>query len=166
MIISPIGIGSEQFCGNWGEDYTQNKVDQILGAAEGLGINFIDTAGSYGNHLSESFIGRSIKRRREHWVVSSKFGYYYQKNIKIRDFSVASVRKQLESSLRALCTDYIDIFFFHSGSNHEFINDELWYYLNNQVRAGTIKALGLSISHKYIQRADYTQLDYFETIQY
>ena len=42
--ISVVGVGTWQFGGEWGKDFTQTEVDAILGAAHDCGINFIDTA--------------------------------------------------------------------------------------------------------------------------
>jgi aryl-alcohol dehydrogenase-like predicted oxidoreductase len=56
------------------------------------------------------------------------------------------VRQQLEDSLRALQTDVIDIYQFHSGKDAAFDNDELWTMLDKQVQAGKVRFLGISIS--------------------
>jgi aryl-alcohol dehydrogenase-like predicted oxidoreductase len=52
---------------------------------------------------------------------------------------------QLEESLRALQTDYVDLYQFHSGPDEAFDNDALWTMLDKQVQAGTIRNLGISI---------------------
>ena len=52
----------------------------------------------------------------------------------------------MEESLRSLQTDYIDLYQFHSGSNEEFDNPDLWEMLSRQVQAGKIRAVGLSIT--------------------
>ena len=46
--VSVVGVGTWQFGGEWGKDFTQPEVDAILGAARDCGINFIDTAECYG----------------------------------------------------------------------------------------------------------------------
>lgn len=57
MNVSVIGLGTWQFGGEWGKDFTQAEVDAMLDKAGELGINLIDTAECYGDHLSEKFIG-------------------------------------------------------------------------------------------------------------
>lgn len=148
MKVSVIGVGTWQFGGEWGMDFTQPEVDQILGKAKELGINLIDTAECYGDHLSEQLIGSYLKRdRREDWIVATKFGHHFHdKFSRTPHYDAADVSKQLELSLKALQTDYIDLYQFHSGSDEAFDNDELWTYLDKQVKAGTIRHLGLSIS--------------------
>jgi aryl-alcohol dehydrogenase-like predicted oxidoreductase len=56
------------------------------------------------------------------------------------------VCQQLEESLRALRTDYVDLYQFHSGGSEVFDNDDLWTMLDDQVQAGKVRALGISIS--------------------
>jgi len=144
--VSVVGVGTWQFGGEWGVDYTQNEADAILKAAQELGINFIDTAECYGDHLSERLISNTIRHNRDQWIVASKFGHHYNDRFD-RDelWSAADVQAQLEDSLRALGTDYIDIYQFHSGTDEAFDNDDLWAMLARQVQAGKVRHLGISI---------------------
>ncbi|GIP34405.1 aldo/keto reductase [Paenibacillus sp. J2TS4] len=146
--VSVIGIGTWQFGGEWGKDFAQDEVDRILGRAKELGINLIDTAECYGDHLSERFIGEFLhKDRREDWVVATKFGHEFHGHLHRTDrYSAEDAIKQLEQSLKALKTDYIDLYQFHSGPNEAFDNDELWTVLDKQVQAGKIRHLGTSIA--------------------
>lgn len=56
--------------------------------------------------------------------------------------------QQLEASLKALRTDTIDLYQFHSGTDQVFAQDDLWTMLNRQVQAGKIRYLGLSLSSR------------------
>lgn len=145
--VSIIGIGTWQFGGEWGLQFNQDEADAILDKAKDLGINLIDTAECYGDHLSESFIGSYIQRRnREHWVIATKFGHqFHERFTRTDEWSPKDVIKQLDASLRALRTDYIDLYQFHSGPDAAFDNDELWTLLDKQVQAGKIRHLGTSI---------------------
>jgi len=144
--VSVVGVGTWQFGGDWGKDFNQKEVDAILSTAKDLGINLIDTAECYGpHHMSETFIGDFLSRdRREDWVVASKFGHHWHDQWG-HAWSVDDVRIQLEESLKALQTDYIDLYQFHSGPDEVFNNDELWTMLDKQVQAGKIRNLGISI---------------------
>ncbi len=145
--VSVIGLGTWQFGGEWGKDFTQNEVNTILGTAKDSGINLIDTAECYGDHLSESLIGNAIKADRDRWIVATKFGHHYHGFMdRTRHFDPLDVVKQLDESLRSLKTDYIDIYQMHSGLDDEFQNEELWEILQNQKDKGKIRYLGLSIS--------------------
>ena len=124
--VSVIGIGADQFSGEWEKQFNQNEVNKILNKARQLGINFLDTAECYGDHLSESFIGNAIKGNREEWIIATKFGHKYkEKNKREVDFTPEGVLKQLDKSLECLKTDYIDVYQFHSGNNSEFDQKEL-----------------------------------------
>jgi aryl-alcohol dehydrogenase-like predicted oxidoreductase len=124
-------------------------VDGLLGRAKELGINLIDTAECYGDHLSESLIGKTIEKEREDWIVATKFGHKFLSNFeRSQEWSPQEVLEQLEASLRALRTDYVDVYQFHSGDDEAFDQDELWQMLNDQVKAGKIRHLGISISSR------------------
>jgi len=147
MKVSVIGVGTWQFGGEWGATYSQAEADAVLRRCKEVGINLIDTAECYGDHLSERLIGGFLKGdRREDWVLATKFGHHFN-DLFERDqrWTADDVREQLEASLRALQTDYIDLYQFHSGSDEAFDNDELWTFLDKAVQAGKIRHLGISI---------------------
>jgi aryl-alcohol dehydrogenase-like predicted oxidoreductase len=145
-----IGIGTWQFGGEWGKEFTQDEVNAILRRGKELGINLVDTAECYGDHLSESLIGDYLARRdRGRWIVATKFGHRFKSFLsRDDDFSAEGVVQQLEASLRALRIDAIDLYQFHSGSDTAFRNDDLWAALQREQRAGKIRHLGVSILGK------------------
>ncbi len=147
--VSVIGIGTWQFGGEWGKIFEQAEVDAMLEKAAELGVNLIDTAECYGDHLSEKLIGQAIKGQREKWIIATKFGHRFKPNFE-RDnlFEPAQVQEQLEESLRSLKTDYIDLYQFHSGNDEMFDVPGLWEILQKQVKAGKVRHLGISISRK------------------
>jgi aryl-alcohol dehydrogenase-like predicted oxidoreductase len=143
---SVVGIGTWQFGGEWGQAFSQSEVDQLLGKSKELGINLIDTAECYGDHLSESLVGGAIEGEREDWLVATKFGHKFHGSFERSDhWSPREVVDQLDASLKALRTDYVDLYQFHSGSDEVFDQAELWSVLNEQVKAGKIRHLGISI---------------------
>lgn len=145
--VSVIGIGTWQFGGEWGKAFTQNEADAILDQAQASGINLIDTAECYGDHTSEALIGSYVsRRRREDWVIATKFGHHFHGHQeRTQHWSPQEVLQQLDASLKALQTDYIDVYQFHSGTDEAFDQDELWTLLDKQVQAGKIRHLGTSI---------------------
>ncbi len=159
LSVSVIGLGTHQFSGEWAKEFPQDEVGKMLGRAHELGINFIDTAECYGDHAVEAMIGHSIKHQRADWIVATKFGHDYLNSPKKTDaWSADQVRQQLENSLRALQTNYIDLYQFHSGGNDAFLNDDLWTMLQQQVQAGKIRWLGLSLAADLMLRNDLQQL--------
>jgi aryl-alcohol dehydrogenase-like predicted oxidoreductase len=148
--VSVIGLGTWQYGGEWGRTFSQAEADAILDKAAELGINLIDTAECYGDHLSERLIGDYLSRHdRALWFVATKFGHHFHRFMdRTEDFSPAGVRQQLEASLRALRVERIDLYQFHSGSDAQLLNDDLWTMLAEQKRAGKIRHLGISILGK------------------
>ncbi len=146
MKVSVVGIGAWQFGGEWGQEFTQAEADAILNRARELGINLIDTAECYGDHLSERLVGEAVKGQRDQWVIATKFGHHFHDRFeRTEHWSADEVQQQLEDSLRALQTDYVDLYQFHSGTDEVFNNDALWAMLKRQIEAGKIRHLGISI---------------------
>jgi aryl-alcohol dehydrogenase-like predicted oxidoreductase len=148
--VSAIGLGTWQLGGEWGRQYSQAEADGILDAAAECGINLIDTAECYGDHAAEGLIGDYLVRRdRSRWIVATKFGHGYRGFMdRTWQMTPPEVERQLDGSLRALKTDYIDLYQFHSGSDAHFQQVELWSMLQRQKQAGKIRRLGISISSK------------------
>lgn len=147
--VSVIGLGTWQFGGEWGVDFTVEAVERILGRAGELGINLLDTAECYGDHLSESLIGQALQRlgRRDDWMIATKFGHRFTGFLKRSDErDVSHVREQLEGSLKALRTDHVDLYQYHSVRDSEFFNEAVWEFLQEARRAGKVRHLGNSIS--------------------
>jgi aryl-alcohol dehydrogenase-like predicted oxidoreductase len=147
LSVSVVGLGTWQYGGEWGREFSQNEVDEIVDAARQAEITLLDTAECYGDHLSERLVGKAIRADRDNWVVATKFGHGYKGRFE-RDerWQPAEVERQLEDSLRALATDRIDLYQFHSGANSVFDSEELWTMLRRQVEAGKVRALGISVS--------------------
>jgi len=146
--VSAIGIGTWQFGGGWGKVFKQDEATAILNRAHELGINFIDTAECYGHHVSENFIGNAIAGHRQDWILATKFGHNHANGLDgDANYKPAQVLIQLEESLKALKTDYIDLYQLHSGTKEQFDNQELWTMLDKQVQAGKVRFLGNSIGN-------------------
>lgn len=145
--VSVVGIGTWQLGGEWGRTYSPADATAILDEAQHQGINLIDTAECYGDHTSESLIGQAIEGQRDDWVVATKFGHHFKGHLdRSRHWTPAEVRQQLEGSLRALRTDYIDIYQYHSPENAEFENDALWATVKEFQAEGKVRHIGLSVS--------------------
>ncbi len=145
--VSVIGLGTWQFGGEWGKSFTAAEVAAIVHRAGDLGINLIDTAECYGDHLSESLIGPAIAGRREKWFIATKFGHKFHGMMnRSEPRSGPEVMQQLEDSLRALGTDYVDIYQYHSVRNSEFDDVPLRQTLQKAKQQGKIRHIGSSIS--------------------
>jgi aryl-alcohol dehydrogenase-like predicted oxidoreductase len=115
-----------------------------------LGANLFDTADVYGHGHSERLLGRLARQAgRELLVLSSKTGYFAGTGA--HPYLPSAMRRQLETTLENLQTDYLDIYFLH---NAEFGPDD--QYLDGaiaQMRAfqdqGLIRAIGMRGPHRF-----------------
>lgn len=146
LSVSVVGLGTWQLGGEWGKEFGQAEVDAMIDRCRSSGVNLIDTAECYGDHVSESLVGRAIAADRDAWVVATKFGHrYVGRHRRTAQWTPQEVRDQLERSLRALGTDHVDLYQFHSGDDEAFDRDELWEMLRRQVEKGTVRHLGVSL---------------------
>lgn len=143
--VSVVGIGTWQLAGVWNKTFSQTEVSDMFACASELGINFVDTAECYGDHLAESFVGECTAAERDQWIIATKFGHNVANGLGDANFDPEQVQHQLEASLRALRTDYIDVYQMHSAVNDKFNNDALWTMLDKQVQAGKVRFLGNSL---------------------
>ncbi|HEX3358248.1 MAG TPA: aldo/keto reductase, partial [Tepidisphaeraceae bacterium] len=144
--VSVIGIGTWQFGGEWGKDFTQDEVNRMFDAGREQGINLIDTAECYGPHSSEAFIGNAIAGDRAKWVVATKFGHVFHGHMNRTDErTAADAVKQFEESLKALKTDYIDLLQYHSIRDEEFDNQELQQAIIKLKQQGKVRHIGNSL---------------------
>ena len=144
--VSVIGMGTWQLGGEWGKNFEQREVAAMFDAAREVGINFIDTAECYGDHLSERLIGNAIARDRDKWVVATKFGHQFLGHMKRIDArSPKDAVQQIDGSLKALRTDHVDLMQYHSLADAEIENAELQQTLIRLKHQGTIRHIGNSI---------------------
>jgi myo-inositol catabolism protein IolS len=144
--VSVVGIGTWQYGGEWGHEFSQAQVDSIFDKSRELGINLIDTAECYGDHTSETFIGNAIQRDRKNWIVATKFGHKFHAPFNRTDERTAKdVSQQVADSLRALKTDYIDLLQYHSVRDNEFFDPAVRDVLAKLVKEGKVRFLGNSL---------------------
>ena len=107
--VSPLCIGTMIFRDSAGE----REAEQIVDLARARGINFIDTADSYGQGDSERIVGRIIARDRENWILATKVGSVGGKEPFERGLSRRWMLRAIDRSLKRLGTDYVDIWYMH-----------------------------------------------------
>ena len=112
--VSPIAFGTWQLGGDWGATDEEAAVGAIRRAAD-RGINFFDTAQAYGFGASETVLAKALKGRpRGQFVIATKGGLRPVAGGGIeRDSSPDWIRRGVDSSLKALGTDYIDVYQVH-----------------------------------------------------
>lgn len=165
--VSVVGVGTWQFGGEWGMTFRQSDVDAIFDAAREVGINLIDTAECYGDHLSESLTGQAIARDRAQWILATKFGHKFHAPFeRTEPRTAADVQQQLEASLKALRTDYIDLYQYHSWGDDRFFDDDVLAVLHKARDAGKIRHIGNSVaSNRNVRQVEASQRMDIEFIQ-
>lgn len=137
----------------WGITDEKFGID-LLRKAFDLGINFFDTADTYGNGYGEEILAKALRDRRDQIVISTKFGYdIYSDEADQRrgqrelpqNVSPDFVRFALEQSLRRLRTDVIDLYQVHNAKLEHIRNGELFELLEDLKREGKIRSYGLAM---------------------
>jgi aryl-alcohol dehydrogenase-like predicted oxidoreductase len=151
----------------WGPTEDQESLDVIDRALE-LGINFFDTADVYGGGHSETLLGRSMKDRRDQFIVATKIGW--QNFDDSRGCSAYDTPEKLiagvESNLKRLDTGYIDIIQYHVDFMEASMEAVVEGFQKLQ-SDGKVRAYGVSTSDfEYLQafnkdnKASTLQIDY------
>lgn len=107
------------------------------------GLNFIDTARLYGNGHNEELVGRAIRGRRERVVLATKGGITGAPPRVNLDGSPAGLRANLEDSLRALGTDYVDVYYLHTPDPRVPVEESIGA-MAQFVQEGKVRYLGVS----------------------
>lgn len=149
--VSLVGLGTVKFGRQHGVKYpnafelpTDEQILQLLGCAEELGINLLDTAPAYG--VSEERLGAILHGQRHRWVIATKAGEEFDGAHSSYDFSSQAITASVERSLQRLRTDYVDIVLIHSNGDDVRIieEDHVFSTLAALKKAGKIRAYGMS----------------------
>ena len=111
--VADVGLGLWAVSGSeWGTTADRETFAAIDKALE-MGVNFFDTADVYGNGHSEELLGQAMKGRREKFIVSTKIGWIGYDGQKSQYTTVDKFIAGVESNLKRLQTDYVDVIFSH-----------------------------------------------------
>ncbi|MEM3949803.1 aldo/keto reductase [Saccharolobus sp.] len=147
IATSEIGIGVWSLVTDWwGAD--TNKAEDILRKAYELGINFYDTADTYGEGKGEESIAKVLETKRDDIVILTKIGYdfYHKEGGKIRQrFDIPYLEFALKRSLERLRTDYIDILMIHNPKINVIKNPEIISFLRSLKKDGIIRMYGVAL---------------------
>ncbi|HEX2224920.1 MAG TPA: aldo/keto reductase [Thermoanaerobaculia bacterium] len=142
--VSPLCLGAMMF-GAWGNPDHEECI-RILHRALDAGVNFIDTANTYSAGESEVIVGKAIQDRRDKVVLATKVWAPMGEGPNERGLSRKAIQEQVEKSLRRLGTDVIDLYQIHRPDPTTPIEETL-STLNDLVRQGKVRYLGLSTNH-------------------
>ena len=160
-VLGSTGVKVSQIClgtATFGVAPTARDTDQLVGAAIDLGINFVDTADVDGNmpvfdrpgapaaaerEPAEQILGRALRGRRDEMVIATKSNGVVGHNINDRGLSRRHIIRQVETSLRRLETDYIDLYYAHDPDPDTPLEQTLAAY-DDLIRQGKIRYVALS----------------------
>jgi len=114
--VARLGFGSMRLTGDgiWGEPADRGEAVRVLRRAVELGINFIDTADSYGPGVSEEIIAEALHPYPKELVIATKGGFVRPgPNQWVENGTPEHLRSACESSLRRLRLDRIDLYQLH-----------------------------------------------------
>src|SRR5580704_4045481 len=154
--VTRLGFGAMRITGNgvWGEPADRAEAIRVLRRAAELGINFIDTADSYGPGVSEEIIAEALHPYPTGLVIATKGGFDRPGPGQwVENGRPEHLRSACEDSLRRLRLDRIDLYQLHRIDPKVPAEDQLGALKNLQAE-GKIKHIGLSeVSVKQIQHA-------------
>ena len=137
--VSEVGIGTNNFGGRL--DAAQSAA--VVHSALDQEINLFDTANIYSHGVSEEFLGKALKGRRDEAVIATKFGMAWADGPHGKGGSRKHIMDQLEGSLKRLGTDYIDLYQIHRQDPDTPI-DETLGALTDAIRDGKVRYIGCS----------------------
>ena len=146
-------IGGGDWAFGWGPQDDEESATAICRAIE-MGINWIDTAPAYGLGHGEEVVGMALKRMSGKPIIATKCGIVWDENRKTsRKLNGATIRQEVEDSLKRLGVDVIDLYQIHWPDPDEGI-EGAWEQIANAVKEGKIRYAGVSnFSIEQVKRA-------------
>ncbi|MBM0231460.1 aldo/keto reductase [Micromonospora sp. STR1_7] len=144
--VSTLALGAMNF-GSLGRT-TQDEATAIVGAALDAGINLIDTADMYSQGESEEMVGKAIAGRRDDIVLATKAGMPMGDERNHQGSSRRWLVTELDSSLRRLGVDHVDLYQIHRWDPRTS-DEETLSALTDLQRAGKIRYFGSSTFPAY-----------------
>ncbi len=166
--VSEVGFGVWTVGTTWWGIKDEIFGIQLLQKAFDLGINFFDTADTYGNGYGETILAKALKSKRDKLVIATKFGYdIYSPPPEKRGhqelpqkWDAEHIRFACEQSLKRLETDVIDLYQLHNPRIDTLKKDEIFNTLESLKKEGKIRsygvALGPAIAERQIEESLYS----------
>lgn len=153
LSVSTVGFGLWTVSTTWWGITDDEHGLRLLREAYDLGINFYDTADTYGDGKGETMLAAALGLVRDKIVIATKFGYDFYNQSEERaghrelpqDYSPKFVRFAVEQSLKRLNTDHIDVYQMHNPRMSAVQSDELFALLEDLKREGKIRHYGAAL---------------------
>lgn len=151
--VSEVGLGLWTLATGWWGEHTDESAISMLHAARELGINFFDTADTYGDGRGETLLRDAFGPNPEGLVYATKFGYdWYNQSHNRRgqqeiphNFDPQFIRFACEQSLQRLGIDAIPLWQIHNLHMAHLQNDELWETLDALKSEGKVLNYGVAV---------------------
>ncbi len=137
--VSVLCLGTMMF----GDQTERAAAADIVAHAHDNGVNFIDTADVYTRGASEEMVGALLKDQRHDWVLATKLGNPMSQRANEAHYSRSWMMREIESSLRRLQTDHIDIYYLHRDVDGMDLEEAI-RALGDMLRSGKIRYWGVS----------------------
>jgi aryl-alcohol dehydrogenase-like predicted oxidoreductase len=155
IAVSEVGFGVWTVSTGWWGEVVDDRSVRLLRQAHERGINYFDTADTYGSGKGETLLADAFGHMRDEIVISTKIGYDFYNHTARRgqqerpqDWSEDFLRFALEQSLKRLDTDYIDFLQLHNTKMDAAENDELFALMESFVDEGKIRSYGAALGPK------------------
>src|SRR5437588_770210 len=156
LTVNRLGFGAMRLTGDgvWGPPKDRASAIAVLRRAVELGVNFIDTADSYGPHVNEELIAEALYPYPSDLVIATKGGWERPgPNQWTHNATPDHLRKAVEGSLKRLRLERIDIYQLHAPDNVVSFDISV-ETLAELKREGKIRMVGLSnVTQEHIERA-------------
>ncbi len=153
--VSEVGFGVWTVSTGWWGEVIDDRSISLLREAQERGVNYFDTADTYGSGKGETILADAFGHMRDEVVISTKIGYDFYNNTERRgqqarpqDWSEDFLRFALEQSLKRLDTDYIDFLQLHNTKMDAVESDELFALMESFKDEGKIRAYGAALGPK------------------
>ncbi len=157
MEVSVLGFGGAEI--GFNPNQTQSDVDDLLNFALDAGLNLIDTAAGY--LKSEQMIGEAVGKRRKEFYLITKCGAL--DGFTRSDWSKKGILQTIETSLRNLKTDYLDIAQLHSCDSEILKRGEVIEALQRAQEKGYTRYIGYSGDNEDAKTA--IEMNVFDSLQ-
>lgn len=151
--VSAVGLGCMGMSHAYGAPADKREMTELLGRAVDMGYTFFDTAEVYGTadnpHDNEELLGAALKKFRDKIVIATKFGIRFdERSVSVNkplipDSRPEIIHKSIDSSLKRLQTDHIDLYYQHRVDPKIPI-EEVAGVMSELIKEGKITHWGLS----------------------
>lgn len=142
--VAPVGFGAWAIGADWG-DVSERDAEAALNEALDRGVDFIDTADVYGAGRSEKLIAKVLKSRgARNVIVATKAGRQIRPHVSA-GYTTDVLNRYVEDSIKRLGVEALDLVQLHCPPHEVFYRPEIFDGMDRLVKAGKIKAYGVSV---------------------